>query len=586
MSTRLTLLASVLTAAALAAPVAATAAEPDLLSRWALDGVSAGATPNAADPRLDGTSVTGTVVAGRFGNGLLLSGVDAPQGLLTPDPGKLVEPRSVTAMAWVKAAAAPTAYAPLIAKSAAGHEDGGRFECEASAFALMTGNGEGPFFSVVTPDGSGGADGTLTMTDAIPPASVWDGRWHAVAGVFDAQARTLSLAVDGKVVSTKAADGTSIGYDLFPQRGLSVGRLPATSCDGSGYDGAVDDVRIYGRALSPAELEYLANPAATTPPALPIGGAPAPTATPSPTVTPTAAPVPTPTAVPPALPNPVSAASVGAIAVGQKAKAPKTPPAPLRKALEGAAEKIATSLTAPKPKSTVTTSSPKLSKQELAKVKPSRSLADVLDELEFGLPVTVKAPAGARYVQIGAAITIRRKTPTGKLEESTIVLPPAVFPVVKGVASGRLTIDPTAAKVLRKSGAVDAAVGIVSVVASNLPKATAAEQAAIDQMLAKQAQITGLLTKQIKLLDGAQKTLQKAEQATEQAKTKASEQQAAAKEATAKDREQDARDAAQETVEELSKQRQEALDAMVKQIIDFVRQLQDAKALQLQAMRI
>lgn len=576
MPTPNTLLASVLSAAALLGPATvAHAAEPDLLSRWALDTVGA-STPNAVDARLDGTPVTGTPVDGRFDKGLALSPTTGTQGLLAADNAQLVEPKSVTVLAWVKRTSAPENWAPIVAKGGVGRDDAGQ-DCELNAFALMSGGEEGPHFAITTPDGSAGAQ-TLSMTDSLPAAKVWDNRWHAVAGIFDATTRTLSVALDGKIVSTKPADGTSIAYSSFPQRALSVGRYPHSSCDGAGigFDGSVDEVRIYGRALTSTELAHLQDPAASAPPSLPIGGdAPTTPSSPSQPDAPNPPVGPTPSLPAPTPQNPVSIAPLGATSLGTGVKAPKvTPPAALTEELKKAEKPLTDLLKSPASPSKILKEKSKLSKKELDKLKPSRSLDALLDQLEFGLPVVVKVPVSARYAYVGAALTVRRKTPAGKIEIHTIALPPAVFAAKNGLASGRITIDPVAAKVLRKSGAVDAAVGIVSVLVSDLPNVTGDQKKPLDEKLAKQSDLTKQLDDQIKKAKEADKTVEKFEALADKAKGTTGEKKAEARAAQAEEKRDRANEAAEQTVDDLARQQQQVLDEMIRKIIDFISQLQ------------
>jgi hypothetical protein len=75
------------------------------------------------------------------------------------------------------------------------------------------------------------------------------GRWHQVTGVYDAGTQTISLYVDGIPEDVEHASGVP------PARGpLTVG---AGALDYPGSDvfiGAIDELRLYGRALSPKEV--------------------------------------------------------------------------------------------------------------------------------------------------------------------------------------------------------------------------------------------------------------------------------------------------------------------------------------------
>jgi alpha-L-arabinofuranosidase len=75
------------------------------------------------------------------------------------------------------------------------------------------------------------------------------GQWYQLTGVFDAQAHTLSLYVDGSLQSTVAApDGWTGTGHLVMGRGKFGGNLVDYVA------GSIDDVRVYTGALSAAEI--------------------------------------------------------------------------------------------------------------------------------------------------------------------------------------------------------------------------------------------------------------------------------------------------------------------------------------------
>ncbi len=88
-----------------------------------------------------------------------------------------------------------------------------------------------------------------------------DGAWHHVAGVFDNG--TLTIYIDGNPESPDSG-GSTFGRGVNTRYGfLGVGS-EATTFDGnkgptSYFDGDMDDVRIYNRALSVQEISQLAN---------------------------------------------------------------------------------------------------------------------------------------------------------------------------------------------------------------------------------------------------------------------------------------------------------------------------------------
>ena len=118
-------------------------------------------------------------------------------------------------------------------------------------------------------NGNGGGPGQLgwdVMTDTGQvdygsTARVDDGRWHHVAGVFDNG--TLTVYLDGNPEASASGGSTygsgtaRYGYIGLGSESTSFNADPRTPADF--FDGAVDDVRIYDNALSPAEVRWLAG---------------------------------------------------------------------------------------------------------------------------------------------------------------------------------------------------------------------------------------------------------------------------------------------------------------------------------------
>jgi len=95
-------------------------------------------------------------------------------------------------------------------------------------------------------DTSGILAGTLGVTDLT------DGRWHHVVAVRDAQARELRLSVDGLLQAVTLVTYTS-GFES-PTAAVNIGWLNRTS--GYHFNGTVDEVIIYTRALEPPNPAY------------------------------------------------------------------------------------------------------------------------------------------------------------------------------------------------------------------------------------------------------------------------------------------------------------------------------------------
>ena len=85
-----------------------------------------------------------------------------------------------------------------------------------------------------------------------PPPST--GAWHHLAGTYDGS--TLSLYIDGQLATQQVASG-AVPVTTDP---LAIGNLPGNSSPTHDFfQGNIDDVRIYGSALSAAQITQLYN---------------------------------------------------------------------------------------------------------------------------------------------------------------------------------------------------------------------------------------------------------------------------------------------------------------------------------------
>lgn len=90
-------------------------------------------------------------------------------------------------------------------------------------------------------------------------------RWVHVAGTYDSARSEMVLYVDGEVIGREPATGDIRLDDGSFDRPLAIGAELNTSSidDASGeFDGYIDDVRLYDRALEAAEIKALAGSAA------------------------------------------------------------------------------------------------------------------------------------------------------------------------------------------------------------------------------------------------------------------------------------------------------------------------------------
>jgi hypothetical protein len=235
---------------------AAQAASP-LVAQWhmdAADGAESSGNAIATD------AVAGAqVVPGRFGNGLQAGGGGAD--LIVPQTSPklaLLQPPHVSLVVWFKANGFPGLLQYLVS-------DGGEGApvCGGSSFALYTGYHSGPGLQFYVRGATG-----FHIADAGPGNAVYDGQWHMAVGTFDG-INTL-LYIDGHQVTAAepAASPDPINYTVATEKSFRVGQYSDQSCGGSTFAGALDETKVYDRALTATEIARMAAAPGPTPPDL------------------------------------------------------------------------------------------------------------------------------------------------------------------------------------------------------------------------------------------------------------------------------------------------------------------------------
>ena len=204
-----------------------------------------------------GNGITGNIfgatwtTGGRNGNALSFNGSSSYVDL--GNPALLQITGSMTWSAWVEAAANPADDGQIVAKSD-----------DASGWQLKTSPDTGPHtFGVRV----AGATNTLAQRYSTTVRSL--NVWYHVAGVYNASAQTLDIYVNG-VLDNGTLSGTIPASQINSAVNVNIGRRSG----GFYFNGVIDDVRIYNRALSQAEIQADMNTPVGTP-------TPTPTATPS-----------------------------------------------------------------------------------------------------------------------------------------------------------------------------------------------------------------------------------------------------------------------------------------------------------------
>ncbi|HEY2717632.1 MAG TPA: LamG domain-containing protein, partial [Solirubrobacterales bacterium] len=244
------------------AAAGASAASP-LVAQWPLDGATtSGGTEFTEDVSGNGLSLSGPANTMKFGTaeakfgGYMTGATTTPPQVTSP----LLAQQQLTLLAWIKQSGYPGTLRYIAGRG----NDGPT--CSGSSYALYSGYTAvaGLHFYVRQP----GPEAPGVLSDSPPDSAVFDGKWHLVAGTFDGSA--IHLYVDGNEVGTpKPASGISYEAPITDQSFYVDGYPPQALCSGiSEFPGQIDEVRVYDRALSAAELGRLAAAPGPVPPVL------------------------------------------------------------------------------------------------------------------------------------------------------------------------------------------------------------------------------------------------------------------------------------------------------------------------------
>lgn len=232
-----------------------------LVGHWTFDGNDVAWSANKALDKsgqgnhgtITNMSTTSSPVLGRLGQALNFR--NSADYINISDSASLDIPSSFTVSTWVNLTSYPAAadVYGIVSK-------GGNGETAAlnHNYLLVIDNnifngapGLGAVATIVYEDSSGtNYDAYFDITTSNFPL----GNWHHVVGIFDDTANTLNVYVDG--VKGVADNGATAA----PNQSNQAIRVadPQTSTT-SFFDGKIDDVRIYNRALSVDEIKQLYN---------------------------------------------------------------------------------------------------------------------------------------------------------------------------------------------------------------------------------------------------------------------------------------------------------------------------------------
>jgi hypothetical protein len=222
----------------ISAPEVCAGIQDGLISYWALDegdGTTAEDMAGANDGDIRGGA---SWVSGKFGTALSFDGAGANVNCGTD--ASLRPTTGISLSAWVKYDAL-NYYGSIVSNQ---HWTGD----SRSGYSIHN-NGPTLYFCMAATN-----TGVFTWATSGTPITV--GTWYHVAATYDGT--TMRIYMDGVQKGTASAPG-SIDYDPLPNTGFGIGMWHDN--DGEQYYlyGIIDDVGIWGRALTTDEIAYLYN---------------------------------------------------------------------------------------------------------------------------------------------------------------------------------------------------------------------------------------------------------------------------------------------------------------------------------------
>jgi hypothetical protein len=207
---------------------------PGLVAAYGFAAGSGTTTADASGNNLTGTLAGGTTwtTAGKYGNALAFDGTTSYVDLGNPPALQLTG--SMTWSAWIFATANPPDDGQIIAK--AGDSDGWQFK---------TSPDTGPHTFGVAVSAS-----TTAHTQRYSTTSRALNTGYHVTGVYNATAQTLDIYVNG-VLDNGVLSGTVPAAQFNSGQNVNIGRRAG----GFYFQGIIDEVRIYNRALTQTEIQ-------------------------------------------------------------------------------------------------------------------------------------------------------------------------------------------------------------------------------------------------------------------------------------------------------------------------------------------
>jgi hypothetical protein len=208
-----------------------------LVAYYPFDGNANDASSNSNHGTVDGATLT----EDRFGNTSSAYGFDGVDDYIKINKNALFDVSSLTISAWVKwEGGTPTDHHAIVSNYSGRLDDSDELQHYGLRIAKQS-----AFSHFFYDDGS-------QWDDVEGISNIGDGEWHFIVGVLNTGV-DAKIYVDGQLENT---DTDSIPTSILPSGDLYIGRDGTAEAE-LRWNGLIDEVRIYNRALSEDEVQTL-----------------------------------------------------------------------------------------------------------------------------------------------------------------------------------------------------------------------------------------------------------------------------------------------------------------------------------------
>jgi hypothetical protein len=241
----------------LLASVAASAADPNLVGWWKFD-EAAGLIAYDSASGNNGNLVNGPIwTTGQIGGGLTFDGSNDYVELDSPANLDNLPLNDLTISAWIydrhNADNISDTWGTIFGTYMGSQENGWTFRTVSDPAGKRSLYFQVPFM---------GTNQNYWADYQSSYGTILNNKWHHVAAVWNAGTKTAKLYIDGTEPSYQVAHPGTGTYNSDAWNNKEIGRIPHAG--GMQYfNGTIDDLRIYNKALSAEEVQQLYNPAGT-----------------------------------------------------------------------------------------------------------------------------------------------------------------------------------------------------------------------------------------------------------------------------------------------------------------------------------